>query len=195
MNILNATFKRIIDLILGVILTVLFLPLFLIIGIFIKVDSKGPVFFTQVRVGKDRKLFNLYKFRTMKVGAEKEGLGFDVAENDSRITKIGKFLRRWCLDELPQLVNVLKGDMSLVGPRPTLKYQVDNYTPEQMGRLRVKPGMTGLAQVKGRNALTWPERIKYDNEYINKYCLLLDLKIMLATFGRLAKPEGVYGKR
>lgn len=193
MNNFNKLIKRTIDAALSAILLVMLSPVFLILSVLIKTGSKGPVFYVQERVGKDKNLFNFYKFRTMVVGAEKQGLGFEVVENDERITKIGKFLRRWCLDELPQLVNVLKGDMSLVGPRPTLKYQVDNYTPEQMGRLRVKPGMTGLAQIKGRNALTWPERIKYDNEYIDNYSLRLDIKIMFATFGLLAKPEGVYG--
>lgn len=184
--------KRGIDIILSSGLSVLFTPVMLIIALLIKLDSDGPVFYMQERVGKNKKLFNLYKFRTMKTGAEKEGLGFDVVKDDSRITFAGKFLRRWSLDEIPQLINVLKGDMSIVGPRPTLKYQVDNYTAQEAKRLEVKPGMTGLAQVKGRNSLSWPEKIKYDIEYIDNYSFGLDFKIMLATFGLLVKSEGVY---
>lgn len=186
--------KRGIDIILSAGGTLLFSPVMLITALLIKLDSDGPVFFVQERVGKDKKSFNLYKFRTMNVGAEKEGLGFDVEENDSRITSIGNFLRRWCLDELPQLFNVLKGDMSIVGPRPTLKYQVDNYTDADARRLEIKPGMTGLAQIRGRNLLTWPEKIKYDVEYIDNYSTGLDFKIILETFGVIAKTKGIYGK-
>lgn len=195
MNKVNLFFKRLIDIVLSLILIVLLFPLFLIIAVLIKTDSKGPVFYVQKRVGKDKKLFDFYKLRTMVPGAEKMGLGYDVTEKDPRITKFGLFLRRWCIDEVPQLFNVLKGDMSLVGPRPTLKYQVDAYMPFQARRLEVKPGMTGLAQVRGRNALTWDEKIKYDVEYIDNYSPWLDIKIMLATFGLLAKAEGVYGRR
>lgn len=187
--------KRGMDVVLSAAMLALLSPIMLITALLIKLDSNGPVLYIQERVGKDKKLFNLYKFRTMKLGAEKEGLGYDVQENDSRITFIGNFLRRWCLDEVPQLFNVLKGDMSMVGPRPTLKYQVDNYNANQIRRLEVKPGMTGLAQVNGRNLLSWPEKIKYDVEYIDNYSLWSDFKIMLATFGLIIKSEGVYKKK
>lgn len=184
--------KKGIDVALSAAMLALLSPIMLITALLIKLDSDGPVFFVQERVGKDKKLFNLYKFRTMKLGAEKEGLGYDVEENDSRITFIGNFLRRWCLDEVPQLFNVLKGNMSIVGPRPTLKYQVDNYTDADARRLEVKPGMTGLAQVRGRNLLSWSEKIKYDVEYIDNYSTGLDFKIMLETVGLIIKSEGVY---
>jgi len=195
MNKKQSIIKRGIDIVLSAGGAILFSPVMLITALLIKLDSNGPVFFTQERVGRDKKPFKLYKFRTMKVGAEKEGLGFDVEENDSRITLIGNFLRRWCIDELPQLFNVLKGEMSIVGPRPTLKYQVDNYTDADARRLEVKPGMTGLAQVRGRNALTWPEKIKYDVEYIDNYSTGLDFKIMFETVGLVAKAKGIYGSR
>jgi len=195
MNKKQSIIKRGIDIVLSAGGAILFSPVMLITALLIKLDSNGPVFFTQERVGRDKKPFKLYKFRTMKVGAEKEGLGFDVEENDSRIPLIGNFLRRWCIDELPQLFNVLKGEMSIVGPRPTLKYQVDNYTDADARRLEVKPGMTGLAQVRGRNALTWPEKIKYDVEYIDNYSTGLDFKIMFETVGLVAKAKGIYGSR
>ncbi|MFH1454647.1 MAG: sugar transferase [Armatimonadota bacterium] len=194
MNTINKIIKRIIDVLLSLFSIIIFLPLILIIWVLIKTGSKGSVLFIQERVGKDKKPFNLYKFRTMVPGAEKKGLGFEVKEEDERITPTGKFLRRWCIDELPQLFNVLKGDMSIVGPRPTLRYQVDNYTARQIRRLEVKPGMTGLAQVSGRNILTWDEKINYDIEYIDNYSLWLDIKIMFLTFKLFAKPEWVYGK-
>jgi len=147
----------------------------------IKIDSKGPVIFKQNRVGKNKEIFTIYKFRTMVENAENKGSGFYVKENDDRITRVGNFLRKTSLDELPQLYNVLKGDMSLVGPRPTLKYQVDEYDDFEELRLNVKPGITGWAQVNGRNILSWPEKIKLDVWYVKNRSLLLDIKILIKT--------------
>ncbi|RLA94466.1 MAG: sugar transferase, partial [Deltaproteobacteria bacterium] len=153
-----------------------------------------PVFYRGVRVGRYGKSFRIYKFRTMVVNAEKIG-GPSTADDDPRITKIGKFLRKYKLDELPQLINVLKGEMSLVGPRPTLKYQVDRYNDFQRRRLLVKPGITGWALIHGRNLLTWEERIRYDVWYVDNWSIWLDLWIMLKTIWVvLIKREGIYGK-
>jgi undecaprenyl phosphate N,N'-diacetylbacillosamine 1-phosphate transferase len=187
--------KRALDIVLSLIgFGILCIP-FAIICLAIKLDSRGPVFFRQERVGKHGRLLKSWKFRTMVVGAVKQGLGFNVAQDDPRITKVGKFLREWGLDELPQLFNVLKGEMSIVGPRPTLKYQVDQYNDFQRRRLLVKPGITGWALIHGRNLLSWEERIKFDIWYIDHWFLGLDLWIMLKTFWIvLVTREGVYGK-
>ena len=187
--------KRTLDILLGFIgLGMLVIP-FAIIAITIKLDSKGPVFFRQERVGEKGRLFYPWKFRTMVVGAVKRGLGYNVAQDDNRITRVGKFLRAWGLDELPQLINVLKGEMSIVGPRPTLKYQVDKYNKLQRRRILVKPGITGWALIHGRNLLSWEERIKYDIWYVDHWSLGLDLWIMLKTLWIvLVTREGVYGK-
>src|SRR5699024_2740190 len=136
-----------------------------LILLLIKLDDGGPAIFKQQRGGYKQKHFNIYKFRTMVVNAEKIGLGYKTEKNDPRITKIGRFLRKYSLDELPQLFNVLKGDMSIVGPRPALTVQTDKYNEYQLKRLDVKPGITGWAQVNGRNSLSWDERIKWDIEY------------------------------
>jgi exopolysaccharide biosynthesis polyprenyl glycosylphosphotransferase len=157
-------------------------PLFLIIAVLIKLDSKGPVFFKQERVGKDGELFTIYKFRTMVENAENMGAGYRVKNKDPRITKIGNFLRKTSLDELPQLINIVKGEISIVGPRPTLEYQVKEYNEYQWQRLKVKPGVTGLAQINGRQSLTWKEKIDYDVQYVNNRSFLLDLKIIFKTF-------------
>jgi lipopolysaccharide/colanic/teichoic acid biosynthesis glycosyltransferase len=148
----------------------------------IKLDSKGPVFFKQERVGKDGELFIIYKFRTMVENAENMGAGYRVKHKDPRITKIVNFLRKTSLDELPQLINIVKGEMSIVGPRPTLEYQADEYNDYQWQRLKVKPGVTGLAQINGRQSLTWKEKIDYDVQYVNNRSFLLDLKIIFKTF-------------
>lgn len=170
-------------------------PLFLIVAVLTKIDSKARVFFRQERIGKDGKPFFPFKFRTMVEGAINKGLGVTVSENDERITKIGKFLRKWGIDELPQLFNVLKGEMSVVGPRPTLRYQVEKYNDFQKKRLLVKPGIVGLALVCGRNSLSWEERIKYDVWYAENWNLWLDFRIIIMSFYTiLIKQEGVYGK-
>jgi lipopolysaccharide/colanic/teichoic acid biosynthesis glycosyltransferase len=157
-----------------------------------KLDG-GPVLYRQERVGKDGVPFELLKLRTMVVGAERQGAGYAVDQGDPRITRAGRVLRRLSLDELPQLWNVLRGDMSLIGPRPTLAYQVERYTPRQRRRLEVKPGVTGWAQIHGRASLPWDERIELDVWYVENRSPLVDLKILLRTplalFGGTYKGE------
>lgn len=187
--------KHFFDRTIGAVLLVGTGPLFLLIAAAIKLTSKGPVFFIQKRVGKNQQEFPIYKFRTMVVNAENMGTGIYTEEKDPRITKIGKILRKTSLDELPQLLNILRGEMSIIGPRPTLRYQVEKYTPFQLQRLQMKPGVTGWAQVNGRNALSWPERIRYDVEYVQKFSLWLDMKIMIRTVKVVLTAEGVYGKK
>ena len=175
-------------------LIILAIP-FAIIALAIKLDSKGPVFFRQKRVGKDGRSFRVWKFRTMVVGAVQQGLGYNVAKDDSRITRVGAVLRNWGLDELPQLVNVFIGEMSLVGPRPTLSYQVEHYSDFQRRRLKMKPGITSLAVVSGRNALSWKERIELDVWYVEHWSLWLDIKILFKTLWTvLVTHEGLYGE-
>ena len=156
----------------------------------IKLEDRGPVLYRQRRVGRDGEDFELLKLRTMVVGAEKQGAGWAVNEGDPRITRAGRVLRRLSLDELPQLWNVVRGDMSLIGPRPTLRYQVEKYTDRQRRRLDVKPGITGWAQIHGRAALPWEERIELDVWYVEHRSPLLDLKILLRT--PLALRGGTY---
>jgi len=162
-------------------------PLLGIAALAIKLEDRGPVLYRQRRVGRDGVDFELLKLRTMIVGAEKVGAGFAVNEGDPRITRVGRVLRKLSLDELPQLWNVVRGEMSVVGPRPTLRYQVERYTPRQRRRLEVKPGITGWAQVNGRAALPWDERIELDLWYVEHRSPRLDLKILaktpLALFG------------
>jgi len=167
-------------------------PLLALSAIAVKLDG-GPVLYRQVRVGMDGKDFELLKLRTMVVGAEKIGAGFAVDKGDSRITRAGRTLRRLSLDELPQLWNVVRGDMSLIGPRPTLRYQVDRYDERQLHRLDVRPGITGWAQIHGRATLPWAERIELDLWYVSHRSPRLDLKILLRTplalFGGTYKGE------
>jgi lipopolysaccharide/colanic/teichoic acid biosynthesis glycosyltransferase/UDP-N-acetylglucosamine:LPS N-acetylglucosamine transferase len=187
--------KRVFDIVVSLIGLVLLSPLFLLVAVLIKLDSSGPVFFLQERIGKNKKSFFPYKFRTMVQGAADKGLGFTVAKDDERITKTGKFLRKYGIDEFPQLINVLKGEMSLVGPRPTLRYQVEKYNEFEKRRLLAKPGLAGWAMVHGRNSLTWPERIKYDVWYVDNWSFWLDIKIIFKTFYLIfIRQEGVYGK-
>ena len=159
----------------------------------VKLGDGGPVLFKQRRVGKDGRDFELLKLRTMVVGAETQGAGYAVDEGDSRITRVGRFLRRTSLDELPQLWNVVRGDMSLIGPRPTLRYQVERYTERQRRRLEVLPGITGWAQIHGRASLSWEERIELDVWYVDHRSPLTDLLILLRTpvalFGGTYKGE------
>jgi len=169
-------------------------PLLLGIALAVILQSGWPAIFVQARVGRDGRSFKVYKFRTMVQGASEKGLMTTVAENDDRITRVGTFLRKWSLDELPQLVNILRGDMSLVGPRPTLEYQVSQYTPRQRRRLEVKPGITGWAQVNGRNTLPWARRIELDIWYVDNFTLWLDTKILFRTIGVFLRREGLYGQ-
>ena len=156
-------------------------PVLAVAALAIKLEDGGPVLYRQTRVGKDGEDFELLKLRTMVVGAESKGAGFAVNKGDTRITRVGRALRRLSLDELPQLWNVLRGDMSIIGPRPTLRYQVEQYTPRQRRRLEVKPGLTGWAQVNGRAALPWDERIELDVWYVDHRSPWLDVKILART--------------
>jgi lipopolysaccharide/colanic/teichoic acid biosynthesis glycosyltransferase len=156
-------------------------PVLALAALATKLDDGGPVLYRQTRVGKDGEDFELLKLRTMVVGAETQGAGFAVNEGDSRITRVGRFLRRTSLDELPQLWNVVRGDMSLIGPRPTLRYQVERYDERQRRRLEVLPGITGWAQIHGRAALSWEERIELDVWYVDHRSPKTDLLILLRT--------------
>jgi lipopolysaccharide/colanic/teichoic acid biosynthesis glycosyltransferase len=156
-------------------------PLWALAAVAIKLDDGGPIIYRQRRVGLNGNEFDLFKLRTMEVGADRKGAGFAVNEGDPRITKVGRKLRRLSLDELPQLWNVVRGDMSIVGPRPTLAYQVERYTPRQRLRLEVKPGITGWAQIHGRARLPWSDRIELDVWYVEHRSPLLDLKILVRT--------------
>ena len=185
--------KRMFDIAVSLTALVALAPVFALASIWIKLGSRGPVFFRQERAGKDGAPFVIYKFRTMVVDAEKSG--FFTAEGDPRVTRAGRFLRATSLDELPQLLNILKGDMSVVGPRPTLMYQVEQYTPHQRRRLSVRPGVTGWAQVNGRNSLSWPERIEFDVWYVEHPSFLLDMRIIWRTLFVWFRGEGVYASR
>jgi lipopolysaccharide/colanic/teichoic acid biosynthesis glycosyltransferase len=165
-------------------------PLLGLAALAVKLEDGGPVLFRQARVGKDGVDFELLKLRTMVVGAETMGAGMAVNEGDARITRAGRVLRRLSLDELPQLWNVVRGEMSVVGPRPTLRYQVERYTPRQRRRLEVKPGITGWAQVHGRAAFPWAERIELDVFYVERRTPWLDLRILART--PLALFSGTY---
>jgi lipopolysaccharide/colanic/teichoic acid biosynthesis glycosyltransferase len=158
----------------------------------IRLESRGHPIYRQRRVGRDGAPFDLYKLRTMVHGAEHVGAGMAVNEGDPRITRVGAFLRRTSLDELPNLVNVLRGEMSLVGPRPTIPVQVEQYTERQRGRLAVRPGITGWAQVNGRASLPWAQRIELDLWYVEHRTLRLDLRILARTLAILLRGEGLY---
>ena len=162
-------------------------PLLGLAALAVKLEDGGPILYRQTRVGKDGGDFELLKLRTMVVGAETMGAGFAVNEGDSRITRAGRLLRKLSLDELPQLWNVLRGDMSVIGPRPTLRYQVERYTERQRRRLEVKPGITGWAQIHGRATLPWDERIELDVWYVEHHSPRLDLTILLRT------PRSLFG--
>lgn len=177
-------FKRASDVIISVLMLIALSPILLIVAILIKLESKGPAIFKQERIGLNGKVFNIYKFRSMCVGAEKMGSGQYSFKGDSRVTRIGKIIRTLSIDELPQLVNIIKGDMSLIGPRPVLTYHPWNfneYSNEQKKRFTVRPGVTGLAQINGRKALDWNERIKFDIYYTENLSLLLDIDIFFKT--------------
>ena len=167
-------------------------PLLLGAALALRLEGGGAVIYRQRRVGRNGEPFELWKLRTMVSGAEAMGAGIYVLEGDARITRVGRLLRRFSLDELPNLVNVLKGEMALVGPRPTIQEQVDRYTERQRRRLEVKPGITGWAQVNGRASLPWPERIELDVWYVDNRSLMLDLRILLKTARMLASGRGLY---
>ena len=177
---LNLAVKRTADIIFSAAGLIVLLPILLISAILLEVFMPGPLFFKQQRVGKNGRLFNILKFRSMKVDKALEA-SHDFTRDAERMTPFGKLLRRTKIDELPQLWNVLVGDMSLVGPRPTVKEQTDKYNDYQRQRLNMRPGMTGLAQVNGNVSLTWDERFVYDIEYVNNFSVLLDIKILCKT--------------
>ncbi len=183
--------KRAFDLCVALCGLILFSPLFVLIALAIKLDSSGPVLFHQERVGQYGRPFRIHKFRTLVDGAEHMGARYVLEKDDPRITRVGRVLRRLTLDELPQLVNVLKGEVSLVGPRPTLAYQVARYDDFQRQRLLVKPGMTGWAWIHGRRELTWPQRIKLDVWYVTHWSLGLDIEILWRSIPLLLRGTGV----
>lgn len=184
--------RRAFDLVVGGALTVLTAPVVAVLAVLIRLESRGSPLYTQVRVGRDGKPFRIYKLRTMVSGAEFVGAGLALAEGDDRITRVGAFLRRTSLDELPNLWNVVRGEMSIVGPRPTLQHQVDRYTERQRGRLAVKPGITGWAQVNGRASLPWPERIELDLWYVEHRSFALDMRILRRTVSQVIHGGGIY---
>lgn len=167
-------------------------PLLLVAVVAIRLESRGPAIYRQRRIGEHGRPFDVLKLRTMVDGAESIGAGLAVNENDSRITRMGALLRRTSLDELPNLLNVLRGEMSLIGPRPTIPVQVAQYTPRQRGRLAIKPGITGWAQVHGRASLPWSERIELDLHYIEHRSLALDLRILWRTPAMVLGGTGLY---
>ncbi|MEA2355781.1 MAG: hypothetical protein QOD61_1910 [Solirubrobacteraceae bacterium] len=167
-------------------------PVLALAALAIRLESPGPVIYRQRRIGRDGRPFDVLKLRTMVDGAEWLGAGLAVNTGDARITRVGRFLRRTSLDELPNLLNVLRGDMSLIGPRPTLPHQVDAYDARQRGRLAIRPGITGWAQVNGRASIPWPERIELDLHYIEHRSLALDLEIVRRSFRVLIAGEGLY---
>jgi lipopolysaccharide/colanic/teichoic acid biosynthesis glycosyltransferase len=186
--------SRVLDVMLAAVLLAVTAPLLAVAAIAIRLESRGPVFYRQLRVGRDGEAFELWKLRTMVPGAETMGAGIYVIEGDPRITRVGRLLRRFSLDELPNLVNVLRGEMAIVGPRPTVQEQVDRYTDRQRRRLEVKPGITGWAQVNGRTSLSWPERIELDVWYVEHRSLRLDLRILMRTARLLATGHGLYSE-
>ncbi|MDA2936710.1 sugar transferase [Acidobacteria bacterium AH-259-A15] len=184
--------KRAFDIVVSFFALIVLSPLIGLIAVAIKLDAGGPILFVQDRAGKEGKTFLCYKFSTMIVGARYKGLGLEVAKGDFRITRVGHFLRHWTLDEIPQLFNVLKGNMSIVGPRPTVPSQVVRYTPQQRRRLEVKPGLAGWAWIHGRNSIPWHKRIELDIWYVDHWSFWLDLQILLKASLMLFRREGLY---
>ncbi len=188
--------KRGFDIVVSIFLLLVFLPVWILVCVLIIADSRGPVFFLQERPGLHRKIFRVYKFRTMKPGSDKMVKGQEVMKNDDRITTIGRFLRRSKIDEIPQLLNVLKGDMSLVGPRPERVASLEDYTDEIEKRLNMLPGLTGLAQVSGNIYLPLDERYRLDVYYVEHFSLWMDIKILIRTIGVVLLGEEKYrGKK
>lgn len=184
-------FKRMLDVILSLITIIILFPIFLIISILVLIFLGKPVFFKQSRIGKNEEKFNMYKFRTMTNKTDKKG---ELLPDEKRLTKFGKFLRKTSLDELPEFFNILTGKMSFIGPRPLLVEYLDYYTEEEHHRHDVRPGLTGLAQVNGRNLLSWDERFKKDIEYVNNITFIGDVKIIIKTIKTVLKHEGINTK-
>jgi lipopolysaccharide/colanic/teichoic acid biosynthesis glycosyltransferase len=189
---LRSPIRRALDVVLAAAGLVVAAPILLAAVVAIRLETHGPAVFRQRRVGRDGVPFDLYKLRSMVSGAEAMGAGLAVDAGDTRITRVGAFLRRTSLDELPNLVNVLRGEMSLIGPRPTVQVQVDRYTDRQRLRLAARPGLTGWAQVNGRASLPWAERIELDLHYIERASPLLDARILAATVRMAVTGQGLY---
>ncbi len=185
--------KRIADLVLASYGLVICAPVLALAAAAIKLDSEGPVFFRLRAAGLRRQAFGQWKLRTMVNEAREKGDYFETSSSDPRITRVGRFLRRWSIDELPQLWNVVCGQMSLVGPRPMLYDLASRFSPQQSRRLAMRPGLTGLAQVKGRNLLSWAERIQLDAFYVEHYSLCMDFRIMVCTIPVWIQGRGIYG--
>jgi len=190
----NKIFKRIVDISIALPAMVILLPVFVVIFIAIRLTSKGPVMFKQERAGQNGQPFVFYKFRTMRLGVDPFGPS-PKSGDDPRLTKIGRFLREHSLDELPQLFNVLKGEMSIVGPRPLYVSQIAEWDQRQKKRLFVKPGITGLAQISGRGRLTREEKLELDVKYVETASFLTDVKIVVATIGQVLGRDGIYERR
>ncbi len=179
------------DKVIAAVVLLLSAPLLALAAIAIRLEGGGPAIYRQRRVGRDRRVFELYKLRTMVAGSDPVGVGTAVSANDPRVTRVGAPLRRFSIDEIPNLVNVLRGEMAIVGPRPTIEAQVDLYTPRQLRRLEVRPGMTGWAQINGRVHPTWGERIELDVWYVENRSPALDLRIIRRTFALLVTGQGL----
>lgn len=194
----NNVLKRIFDIVSSGMAIVCLLPLWIIVALAIKVDSNGPVIFKQGRRTKNGRVFYMYKFRSMVVDAEKKGAGLFNYENDPRVTKVGRILRNTSIDELPQLFNIFFGDMSVVGPRPCVTYELgdfDTLNKRYKKRFQVKAGLTGLAQVKGRNDISWDDKVTFDNQYVDEFNekgFIVDIKIVIETVIKVFKKEDIY---
>ncbi len=184
--------RRALDLVIAGVGSIVTAPVVALLALAIRLESPGHPVYTQTRIGLDGRPFTIYKLRTMVSGAEFRGAGLAISEGDDRITRTGRFLRRYSLDELPNLWNVLRGEMSIVGPRPTIPVQVEQYSEREQGRLAVKPGITGWAQINGRASLPWAERIELDLWYVEHQSLRLDLSILARTIGLVARGHGLY---
>lgn len=180
--------KRLLDIVISATALILLSPFMLIIYLLVRINLGSPAFFLQERVGKDNKIFKMIKFRTMKNSTDKDG---NLLSDNERLTKFGRFLRSFSIDELPELINILKGDMSLVGPRALLVQYLEHYNSEQIRRHEVLPGLTGWAQINGRNSITWCEKFKLDVWYVDNWSLWLDIKIFFLTFWKVFKREGI----
>lgn len=198
MHTIHCFIKRLFDILSASALALALTPLWIVVAIAIKLDSKGPVFFKQGRRTKDGRIFNMLKFRSMVVNAEQMDVGLFNYENDPRVTKVGRFLRNSSIDELPQLFNIIKGDMSVVGPRPSVSYELgdfDTLNKRYKKRFQVKAGLTGLAQTKGRNDISWDNKVEFDNQYVdefNRIGIFADIKILFDSVIKVFKKENIY---
>lgn len=195
---INLFFKRVFDIVSSGIAIIVLIPIWIAVPIAIKKDSAGPVFFKQGRRTKDGRVFNMYKFHSMVINAEQMGAGLFNYEDDPRVTKAGRFLRNSSIDELPQLFNIFKGDMTVVGPRPCVTYELGDFATlnsKYKKRFQVKAGLTGLAQVKGRNDISWDEKVTYDNQYVDEFQrigVLVDIKVLFWSVIKVFKKEDIY---